>query len=437
MLARRIVVPLSVLTLGSAAAVVGVLNADAAEANGCSVTYSVASQWNTGFGGDVKVKNTGGAAVNGWTLGFTFPAGQKVAGGWNGTWTQSGSAVTVKDAGWNASIAAGAQVALGFNGTWSGSNPAPTGFTLNGVACTGSAAVTTSPAAGPSPSKIASPTPATASPSASKTATATPATSPSASKIASAVPTGSPATSPSASKSATPAITKGVENCTEYAALVRGKYWVNNNVWGKADGTGSQCVWENGLSGDNLSWGTSWTWAGDNTKVKSYASAVLGWHWGWKATGTGLPVQLSAGKAVNANWNFQVTQTTSNVMNVAYDLWLHDIANPDWQNNPTDEVMVWLYKSGGAGPVGTKQATVTIAGTTWDLYKGNIGWNVYSFVRTSNTSSAALNLTDFTDDLVARGWLAKSKYLSSVQAGTEIFTGSGRLDTTAYSVKIG
>ncbi|MEU4560259.1 cellulose binding domain-containing protein [Actinoplanes sp. NPDC023936] len=424
MLAKRIVVPLSVLTVGAAAAVAGVLNADAAETVTCSVTYSVASQWNSGFTGDVKIRNTG-AAVTGWTLGFTFPSGQKIASGWNGSWTQAGGAVTVKDAGWNASIAAGGQVALGFNGTWSGSNAAPTGFTLNGVTCAATASPSASKTATASPS--ASKT-ATASPSASKTATA----SPSASKTATASPT---ATRSPATPSAT--ITKGTENCTDYAALVRGKYWVNNNVWGRADGTGSQCVWENGLSGDNLSWGTSWNWTGDTTKVKSYASAVLGWHWGWKATGTGLPIRLSAGKQVNASWNFQVTQTTSNIMNVAYDLWLHDIANPDWQNNPADEVMVWLYKSGGAGPVGTKQATVTIAGTSWDLYKGNIGWNVYSFVRTSNTSSASLDLTDFTDDLVARGWLAKSKYLSSVQAGTEIFTGSGRLDTTAYSVKIG
>lgn len=411
MLAKRIVVPLSVLAVGSAAAVFGVLNADAAETTACSVTYSVVSQWGSGFTGDVKIKNTGGAAIDGWKLGFAFPSGQTVAGGWNGAWTQSGSQVSVTDAGWNRGINPGGNVTIGFNGTWTGANTIPTTFTVNGVTCGG---VPASPAASPTASAAASPT---ASPSVSKT------------------PTASPSVSPSASKTAT---ATGPEDCTDFAALVRGKFWVNNNVWGKADGTGSQCVWENGLSGDNLSWGTRWTWAGDNTKVKSYASAVLGWHWGWKVpTGTGLPVQLSAGKAVTTNWNFQVTQTTGNVMNVAYDLWLHDIANPDWQNNPTDEVMVWLYKSGGAGPVGTKQATVTIAGTTWDLYRGNIGWEVYSFVRTSNTSAAALDLTGFTDDLVARGWLAKTKYLSSVQAGTEIFTGSGRLDTTAYSVKIG
>ncbi|WP_436523139.1 GH12 family glycosyl hydrolase domain-containing protein [Actinoplanes sp. HUAS TT8] len=417
MLAKRFVVPLAVVTIGAGAAVFGVLNADAAETVGCAVTYTVNSQWNSGFTGDVRVRNTGASAVDGWTLGFTFPSGQKVASGWAGTWTQTGAKVVVTDAGWNRGIAAGATVALGFSGTWSGTNAIPSAFTLNGVTC-GATAVTTSPAA----------TAATTSPSATKSASATQSVSP--------TPSAGATQSAGPTKSATPAATKGAENCTDYAALVRGKYWVNNNVWGRADGTGSQCVWENGLSGDNLSWGTSWTWAGDTTKVKSYASAVLGWHWGWKTTGTGLPVQLSAGKAVKASWNFTVTQKTSNIMNVSYDLWFHKIGNADWSDQPTDEVMVWLYKSGGAGPVGTKQATVTVGGTTWDLYKGNIGWDVYSFVRTSNTTSADLNLTDFTNDLAGRGWLDKTKYLSSVQAGTEVFTGSGQLDTSAYSVKI-
>ncbi|MEV6349004.1 cellulose binding domain-containing protein [Actinoplanes sp. NPDC051851] len=427
MFAKRFVVPLAVVAVGAGAAVFGVLNADAAVASSCAVTYTVAGQWSSGFTGDVKIKNTGSAAIDGWTLGFAFPSGQKLAGGWNGTWAQNGTGVTVADAGWNKSIAAGSTVTLGFNGTWSGSNAIPGAFTVNGTTCGATAATTTSPTASASASASKSATAsatATASASATKSATATATATASASKTATA----------SASTSATTVASK---DCTDYAALVRGKYWVNNNVWGKADGTGSQCVWENGLSGDKLSWGTDWTWDGDTTKVKSYASAVLGWHWGWKTTGTGLPVRLSAGKPVDTSWNFTVTQTTSNIMNVSYDLWFHSIANPDWADQPTDEVMVWLYRSGGAGPVGTKQATVTIGGTSWDLYQGNIGWNVYSFVRTSNTTSASLDLTDFTDDLAGRGWLDKSKYLSSVQAGTEVFTGSGRLDTSAYSVTIG
>ncbi|WP_239311423.1 GH12 family glycosyl hydrolase domain-containing protein [Plantactinospora mayteni] len=53
-------------------------------------------------------------------------------------------------------------------------------------------------------------------------------------------------------------------------------------------------------------------------------------------------------------------------------------------------------------------------------------WNVYSYVRTSNITSATLNLRDFTNDVVSRGWMSSSKYLTSVQAGPEIFTGNGR-----------
>ena len=39
--------------------------------------------------------------------------------------------------------------------------------------------------------------------------------------------------------------------------------------------------------------------------------------------------------------------------------------------------------------------------------------------------------------VAGRGWSQRTKYLSSVQAGPEIFTGEGTLDTSAYSVTIG
>jgi hypothetical protein len=47
-----------------------------------------------------------------------------------------------------------------------------------------------------------------------------------------------------------------------------------------------------------------------------------------------------------------------------------------------------------------------------------------------------LNLRDFLNHLVARGRLAGSAYLTSVQAGTEVFIGTGRLDTTAYATTV-
>jgi hypothetical protein len=59
-----------------------------------------------------------------------------VSSGWNGTWSQTGSAVTVTSASWNATIAAnGGTVGPAFNGTDTGQDPAPTVFYLNGTVC--------------------------------------------------------------------------------------------------------------------------------------------------------------------------------------------------------------------------------------------------------------------------------------------------------------
>ncbi len=223
------------------------------------------------------------------------------------------------------------------------------------------------------------------------------------------------------------------ETCTAYAAIDAGKYWINNNVWGADGASGSQCIWSTCISGNTIGWGTRYSWSGAANQVKSYASAVLGWHWGWQvpSANTGLPVQLSAGRAITCAWTYQVP--SSGTFNVAYDLWAHDRNNPGTNDDPTDEIMIWLYRGGGAGAIGTQQATATLAGTSWELYRGNNGhWNVYSYVRAANTSSATLNLGEFLADLVGRGWMSGSKYLSSIEAGTEVFLGSGEIDTDQY-----
>ena len=101
----------------------------------CHIGYSVPNQWNTGFTAAITVGNTGTTAINGWTLKWTFPSGQTISSGWNGTYTQSGTNVTVTNASWNGAIAAGSSVSIGFNGAYSGTNTAPTSFTLNGTTC--------------------------------------------------------------------------------------------------------------------------------------------------------------------------------------------------------------------------------------------------------------------------------------------------------------
>jgi lysophospholipase L1-like esterase len=102
---------------------------------GCSVAYTITNQWQDGFQGDVVITNTGTAAINGWSLGWSFPDGQIVSQAWNANATQNGATVTVTDAGWNATLAPGGSASFGFLASQTGTNREPTGFTLNAGAC--------------------------------------------------------------------------------------------------------------------------------------------------------------------------------------------------------------------------------------------------------------------------------------------------------------
>ncbi|WP_030192668.1 glycoside hydrolase family 9 protein [Streptomyces sp. NRRL S-87] len=108
---------------------------DDAPAASCTVAYRIDNAWGNGFTATVTVRNTGTAAVSGWALGWSFAGDQRIGNAWNATVTQSGSAVTARDAGWNGTLAPGGSASFGFQATYSGTNAVPARYTLNGAPC--------------------------------------------------------------------------------------------------------------------------------------------------------------------------------------------------------------------------------------------------------------------------------------------------------------
>ncbi|GII75213.1 cellulose 1,4-beta-cellobiosidase [Sphaerisporangium rufum] len=131
----------------------------ASAAVACSVDYTT-NDWGSGFTADVKITNKGDA-WNGWTLGFNFAGNQRITSGWSATWSQSGTAVTARNASWNGNLSNGQSTNIGFQGTYSGTNAKPASFTVNGVTCNGGTTPTPQP-----------PTVSLTSPSAGQTFTA-------------------------------------------------------------------------------------------------------------------------------------------------------------------------------------------------------------------------------------------------------------------------
>ena len=79
---RRAVASAGAVALAAGGGIVALVAGQAsAAAPACSVTYTVSSQWPGGFGASITIVNNA-SPINGWTLGFAFPAaGQAVAQG--------------------------------------------------------------------------------------------------------------------------------------------------------------------------------------------------------------------------------------------------------------------------------------------------------------------------------------------------------------------
>ncbi|WP_410586980.1 protein kinase domain-containing protein [Amycolatopsis sp. lyj-23] len=80
---------------------------------GCAARYEVTNSWPGGYQVQVTVRNDRRAGLSGWRVRWQLPAGHRISGLWNGTFTVDGSTVTVENAAWNAKLDADATTTFG------------------------------------------------------------------------------------------------------------------------------------------------------------------------------------------------------------------------------------------------------------------------------------------------------------------------------------
>jgi len=115
---------------------------------------------------------------------------------------------------------------------------------------------------------------------------------------------------------------------------------------------------------------------------------------------------------------------SSIVADVSYDLFTASSAS----GTNEFEIMVWLAALGGAGPIsssGSSIGSTSVGGTTFDLYTGPNGdTTVYSFVATSEATDFSGDLLEFFTYLIDNEGFSSSQYITTLEAGTEPFTGT-------------
>jgi serine/threonine protein kinase len=84
----------------------------------CSAHYDVMNSWSSGYQAAVTITNLTSSQLTGWQVSWRLPGGQRVQSLWNGTFSQQGSVLVVRNASWNAVLA-------GNTSAWSPAPPAP------------------------------------------------------------------------------------------------------------------------------------------------------------------------------------------------------------------------------------------------------------------------------------------------------------------------
>lgn len=222
-----------------------------------------------------------------------------------------------------------------------------------------------------------------------------------------------------ATTAAAPAVAD-TQLCEQWATapIEGGRYIVQNNRWGTS---ATQClnVTSTGFSVIQADGSVP-----TNGAPKSYPSVYYGCHYGTCSTSGNIlspnGVQASDPVFRTITTSVRMTFPSSGTWNAAYDIWFHR-TQPTSTTGQNDgaELMIWLDHRGPIQPIGSLVGTATIASATWDVWFGNTGWNVISYVRQSGTNALDLRVADFWDDVVSRDYGSTSWYLTSIQVGFE------------------
>jgi hypothetical protein len=218
----------------------------------------------------------------------------------------------------------------------------------------------------------------------------------------------------------------GTQICDKFGSTTTNGHIVMNNLWGAAT---AQCI-------DVTNAGFAVTANHSkptNGAPASYPAIYVGCHYTNCSSGTNLPMQVSQIRSATSSINY--SYPGSGVYDAAYDIWLDPTPKKDAVNK--QEIMIWFNRQGSIQPVGSRTASTTIGGRTWEVWTGNNGANdVVSYVAPSPIKSWNFSVLDFINDTKTRSNVTNSWYLTSIQAGFEPWVGGTGLAITSFDASV-
>ena len=134
------------------------------------------------------------------------------------------------------------------------------------------------------------------------------------------------------------------------------------------------------------------------------------------------PTKLSNWKSITSQFSDIPPGAGSNygIWEFEYDIWLNGIAD-----GRSTEIMIWTYNDGQT-PSGSLSGSFTVAGHTYDVYRSSPPRQYIAFVDRRNSLSGSVNLLDFFNYVISRGWMPRSSTLYQICNGAELVSTNSR-----------
>jgi hypothetical protein len=221
---------------------------------------------------------------------------------------------------------------------------------------------------------------------------------------------------------------------SQTASVDGGAYTVDNNEWGSS---APECITTNGNAEFRVA--NSSIANGGQGAPGGYPHIYKGCSYGACTSGSGLPIRVSRIRAGTVTTSWRTRQPGgSSIYNAAYDVWFNKTPTTSGQANGT-ELMIWLRRHGPKHPYGSQVATdVSIGGRRYNVWYGAAhGFNTVTYLMTTPATSVRnLDLRPLEANAVGHGYLRRSWYLISVEAGFEVWQGGRGLATRSFSVDV-
>ncbi|SCL59508.1 GH12 family glycosyl hydrolase domain-containing protein [Micromonospora chersina] len=216
--------------------------------------------------------------------------------------------------------------------------------------------------------------------------------------------------------------------CEQYGSTtIGGKYVVQNNRWGTS---AQQCI---NVTSTGFSITRQDGVGSTSGAPVSYPSIFVGCHYTNCSPGTNLPVQVK--NISSAPGSISYNYVSGAIYDAAYDIWLDPSPKKDGVNQM--EIMIWLNRQGPIQPIGSPVGNASIAGRTWEVWRGSNGSNnVISYVAPSAIPSMSFDAMAFINDTKNRGAITSDWYLTSIQAGFEPWQGGVGLAVNSFSQSV-